>query len=446
MNKKHTMQIIVTVLLLSMMFSTVAFAMPPGQEKKLLKTQNEYEEAFNLMKDKRIMLGDGFGDYRLNDFVKRGDITVMIVRAFKLNMMDKPIEEEMKADDFLDLIDKNNYQYNFVKIAKHYKIAQGDGKNFYPDKFVSYDEAFALIERAVKVANSNVIVLNEKDEEVKLRDWYKEFVKDDEDAFNKSLKKLVNVTNYGDPATRGDIASMLYYVLTGNKDFDDEEDENEIEDIKLYWNDKTFKGLFENINFKDAFEEIEDKDYVVEYLKFDNMGKDEGELFYDYIAHNGDDNIKAGNSEYYFDNDGDKDKREVSDLTFVAGKENISYIEYTAYIYNEEDEKYDEYEGRIIISVADKNLARVRISTEETFDFNELYIKDFIEEIQFSPVKDVTIKINGKDLQDTKYGIGDIKEITVIPKDDSVSRVDINYTAYDDEMSYTGVIRVTINK
>ncbi len=85
MNKKRIMQIIAMVLLLSMVFSTVAFAMPPGQEKmppgqakKLMK----YEEAFNLMKKEGIMLGDNFGDYRLNDFVKRGDITVMIVRAF----------------------------------------------------------------------------------------------------------------------------------------------------------------------------------------------------------------------------------------------------------------------------------------------------------------------------------------------------------------------------
>lgn len=249
MNKKHIVQIIAMVLLLSMMFSTVAFAMPtgqekmpPGQAKKLIK----YEEAFNLMKKERIMIGDNFGDYRLNDFVKRGDITVMIVRAFKLNMMDKPIEE-MKADDFLDLIDKNNYQYNFVKIAKHYNIAKGDGNNFYPDKFVSYDEAFALIERAVKVANSNVTVLNEKDEEIKLRDWYKEFVKDDEYAFNKSLKKLVNVGNYGDPATRGDIASMLYYVLTGKKDFNFEEESGVIE-IKIKEN--TFLD-FDDLNLKD---------------------------------------------------------------------------------------------------------------------------------------------------------------------------------------------------
>ncbi len=372
---------------------------------------------------------------------------------FKLNLDKLDIEDK---GDFLDLIDKNNYQYNFVKIAKHYNIAKGDGNNFYPDKFVSYDEAFALIERAVKVANSNVTVLvnkDEKDEDViKLRDWYKEEFTKEGDFRNFLIEMLERKLDDDDelilnkPATRGDIASMLYYVLTGNKDFDSEEDDdvNEIKDIKLYWDD--FRGRFSNIEmyvFRTAFEEIEDayEDYV-EYLIFEDMDEDEGKLYYK--------KTEVGNDKYYLDNG---DKKEIADLTFVAGEENISHINYTAYIYNKETKKIDDYDGKIIISAANEELSniRVKISKEKTFDFDELNFKDFIDKIKFNPGKksNVTLEINGEELKDI-YDLDDrnkdIDNITFIPADGFTGTVYINYTAYDEEMSYKGLIQVRVTE
>lgn len=447
MYKKRILQIIAMVLLLSLILSNAAFAMPPGQAKKLLENKNKYEKAFKHMKDKGIMIGYQDGNLHEEDLVKRGDITVMIVRAFKLSMMDVNLEK-FEDDGFLDLIDKNSYYYKHVKIAKNLKIALGDGKNFYPDKFVTYEEALALIERAVKVANSNVTI-KDGDKEIKLRDWYKDFVKNDKDAFSKELKGLFGKNfDFTDAATRRDIARMLYFVLTGDKDFDlEDDDEKEIKDIELYLED--FKGSFERIIrkglFAKAFEDIEDDGYSVEYLVFDDIDKDQGYLYYKYVAQDGDDNEEAGDYNYYFDND---DKREIKDLTFVGGKADISVIEYTAYIYNKAEKDYDAYEGRIIISLADESLSRinVRIGEEETLDIEELGFKDFIQEIEFKPEMNtnVTLKINGEKLENKKYDIEDIDTITFLPKEGFMGTQTIDYVAYAYGMSYTGVIRVRV--
>lgn len=459
MNKKRILQVIAMVLVLSMMLSTAAFAMPPGHVKQLMRNQYKFENAFKHMKENGIMYGYGNGDYGLEEYVKRGDITVMIVRAFKLSMMDVDFEE-IEDNDFLDLIDKSCYYYSAVKIAKNLKIAKGDGENFYPNNYVSYEEAVLLIDRAVKVANSNVTVLDDDDDEVKLRDWYRDFVEDDADAFKEYLYELLEDVHeddegfdFSDPAKREDIALMLYYVLTGDV-YDLGENDNkkiEVKDIviNLELNEKRldFDDLIDE--FEEAFDDIEDyEDEDVKYIKFNSVRG--GDLYYDY------DKIKirlASDLEYYFDgdtdNDGKNEEREISDLTFIADSKTAT-INYTAYI---EDDIY--YSGLIIVKSGERELPKITAEIDEntilnfnTVDFDDI---DGFDEIKFELPNREEGKLYVEDdpiySRDIFY-ISQLEDITFVPVDDFSGVVEINYVAYydDDDIPYKGIIEITVEE
>lgn len=469
MNKKRILQIVAMVLLLSMMLSTAAFAMPPGQAKKLLKNENKYKNAFKHMKENDIMYGYGDGNYGLGDYVKRGDITVMIVRAFKLSMMGVDIEDV--EEDFLDLIDKNSYYYNAVKTAKKLGIAKGDGKNFQPNRYVSYEEAMLLIERAVKVANSNVTVLDDDGDTIKLRDWYKEFVKDDKDAFSKYLSEILKeegIKDFSKSAAREDIALMLYYVLTGNKDYELDEKESDTKIVidlkKLYNKQIDFddlmgkKGVFEK-----ALKDIEDKENTeVKYVKFDSVSG--GTLYYDYDAKKQDNSLVSEKFEYYIngdtDNDGKLEEKEISRITFIPDKKDNKnvYIKFTAYAYpiNKKAtvDKAVLYQGLIIISENYGELPVIKETIKEntSLDFGDLDFEDFFEDYDVDEVKFVLpdeevgiLKINEKALTNIKYELESIEDITFVPAADFTGKVEIKYTVYgDNEVSYNGVIEITV--
>ena len=485
MKKKRILQILAMVLLLSMMLSTVAFAMPPGQAKKLLKNEYKYEKVFKHMKDKGIMFGDGFGNYGFGDFVKRSDITVMIVRAFKLNMMDVDFEEI--EENFLDIIDKNSYYYNAVNTAKKFGIAKGDGKNFNPDKNVSYEEAILMIERAVKVANSNVTILNDDGKEIKLRDWYKDNFEKDKDEKNSRSKvvtfkdylidlliedeviqkysKTAKNDNYIDeqlrnPASRKDIASMLYYVLTGELISDEEKESNNYDiviDLKNLEGKIEFedlmgkKGVFEKTltNFEN------EKNVDFEYVTFDSVNG--GELFYDY--YNKKQAVKD-TTEFYIKADEDNDDKEISKITFIPDKKYNKdvYIEFTAYVesYNRKGdvEKIIPYSGLIVLSEYDKELPLIKESIKENtiLDFGDLDFEDYFEDYDIDEIKfelpnedEGILKINDKKISNKKYGIEDLEDITFVPAIDFSGKVEIMYTAYDeDDISYKGIMEITV--
>lgn len=205
MKRKKILRIIALVVLLSLMLTTVAFAIPPGQLKKLLRNDHKYNYAADYVKLYGIMKGYGNGFFGFDDYVKRGDIVVMIVRAFKLSMIMEKYEIEL--DDIFPDVDKESYFAKDICILKKLGVAKGDGKNFNPHKHVTIEEAILLIERSVEKANNNVKVYD-----VDLRDLY------------DNNEKLLN-----EPAKRKDIALMLYYVLTGDE-YGDTDKDNDDED------------------------------------------------------------------------------------------------------------------------------------------------------------------------------------------------------------------------
>lgn len=480
------------VLLLSIMLSSLAFAMPPGQAKKTLPP-GQAKKFMNYVKDKGIMYGYGNGDYGFNDYVKRGDITVMIVRAFKLNMMDADINQ-INNDDFLDLIDKNSYYYSAVKTAKNLGIAQGDGKNYYPKNNVTLNEAMLLIERSVKVANSNVTVLNEDGKEIKLRDWYKDkFTKveksskntlQEEETFrnylieilrdegkieqkkvsSKNDKYLTNRLNM--PATREEIALMLYYVLTGdNLDREEELDADIIVELKnLYGENIDFKKLMARNGalVKELNAIQNDENILINYVSFDDVSG--GSLYHKYDTKN---QAKVTDKDKFYidgdtDNDGKLEEKEISDITFVHNKKNNKnvFIEFTAYAEtNTRKVNSVEYSGLIIISENYRKLPLIKETLQEN---TSLYFKDLdleddledykIEEIKFllPDKKEGKLVINltrntTKDLLNERYDIEDLEDIKFIPALDFTGKIEIEYTAYDENnIFFNGAIEITV--
>ena len=444
MNKKKMLRVISLVVVLSLTLTFTVFAapgnkLPQGQEKKLARYNFNYNTSADYMKEKGIIKGYGNGDFGFNDFVKRGDITVMIVRAFNINTIINRYVENFEDVEY------GSYYYDSIVAAKSYGIAKGNGKAFNPKKYVTIEEAILLIERSAAVANSNVTV-----EDVDLEDLYNE----------RELKEY---------ATRSDIANMLYYVLTGDEyDYDSKDDEDE--DYKYDIDAVTFT-IKENAAFEfdtddvdkliREIEKVSDKDF--KYLNFTNLPlKTEGKLYFDYTSAKDFDSYVKSSTDYYETKD-----PSISDVTFVP-KTDFSgtvSIKYTAY-----DDDENSYTGiiEIIVEEVDIDLGTIKYDIEEnkilTFDskivnaFNDKTNNEEFDYVKF------TLPTTGKLYYDytsaTKYDSSvnakteyyddvdpKISDVTFVPKTDFSGTVSIKYTAYDEDGdSYKGVIEIVVEE
>ena len=97
MYKKYLKRIIAFVIVLSMVFTTVAMAMPYGQAKKLIRNGYSWEQVQEYVKGKGIMKGFPDGKFYEDQNVKRADVIVMIDRAFKLNALIDSINKDNNA-------------------------------------------------------------------------------------------------------------------------------------------------------------------------------------------------------------------------------------------------------------------------------------------------------------------------------------------------------------
>jgi len=96
MQTKYLKRIIAFVIVLSMVFTTVAMAMPYGQAKKLIKNKYSWAQVQKYVKGRGIMKGYPDGMFRENDKVKRADAIIMIDRAFKLSALIDIINRDYK--------------------------------------------------------------------------------------------------------------------------------------------------------------------------------------------------------------------------------------------------------------------------------------------------------------------------------------------------------------
>jgi hypothetical protein len=432
MKNKNMLRVLALVVVLSMIFTTAAFA-TPGNKK--VRDEESYKIAVESMIEKEIMKGYGHGDYGLEGNVKRGDVIVMIVRAFEIEF-----DKEDLGDNFLDIA-KDEYFYGPVKAAKELGIAKGDGMYFKPNKPVTIQEAIWLIERAEDLTGESL--------DIEKEDLDPLFEKDELNKFAK----------------RKDIAFMLHYMITGDEDYENDKDDedvedDEIDDIKFEIDeDKVLKFTSESNSDKTIEEILDSFDLDIEYVKFDYPKN--GTLYYEYVAKSNENELVSESKEYYLDGTG---KDLLEKITFVPKKDFNGTVTISYNAYDDEDEYYP---GKIVITVGDdeeeaEDLDLIKYPTNENTE-KKFVVSDLdsnMDEVKFVQPSDTKgrlyfdhnndgellytdeEKVSGSHLFDDS----EFDQIVFVPAQDFSGTVDIEYTAMDGAVSYSGIIRITVKE
>jgi len=400
--------------------------------KELWSEDEEDDDAKEFVIKNGIFKGDGNGEYFWKEYVKRGDLTLMIVRAFHLNMINKGNFED---------VDKKDYYFDAIATAKAHGIAKGDGKHFNPKKYVTIGEAILIIERSIKVANSNVVVDRDFD-----------------------LDKFYNEKNYNNYATRGLIAEMLEKVFSGNGSVEEDtgliEYEVGIGDELVTFNDADFKKVFNDLV------DDEDKDEKLSYVKFSLPTASKGTLYYDYDTDAKTNEEVEASDKYYVNKSGE---RLIDDVSFVPeeGFNKALEIEYTAYNSSGDDL----YDGLIKITVSGNrnfdleainyNMAENKTKTFNDRDFLNVFNKatdneeiDFIEFklpeaamgiLYYNVDSNKVFDNDEKVASDNEFELSEIDEIIFVPAKNFTGNAVIEYTAVDKgDDEYTGIVKIKV--
>ena len=449
MYKKYLKRIIAFVVLLSMVFTTVAMAMPYGQAKKLIKNGYRWEHVEKFVKGKGIMKGFPDGKFYEDINVKRADAIIMIDRAFKLSALVDLLNRDYK--DIFDDVDENEYYFNAIYIAKLIGITKGRGNNkFFPKQSVTIEEVILLIERAM---DKNKYF--EFDDDIDLRDNYKELVKK-----NKDLD---------DFATRGEIAAMLYYVLTGSEYDDELENEYDLKGIsRTILEDEVLKFDHEYGKKDSIIESIEEQVDDLEYVQFTKpLNKDNNFLYDEYDEDSRSNSFVTNSDKYYVDPS--RRQMALSEVTIVSKKSDVLEIEYMAY-----DDEGDSYKGLIKITVEDNydDLDDVAFTGHENTPINfviskfkEVFKKEFdyttddkisfelpdkeFGALYFDENNDGKLRNTEKIEAKNSFKLKQMNLIYFYPAEDYVDEkepVEIEYTVKDkDGNVYKGNIKITVN-
>jgi hypothetical protein len=430
MKNKSMLRVLALVVVLSMIFTTAVFATPGN--KKMSRDEEGYKIAVESMIEKQIIRGYGHGDYGLEGNVKRGDVIVMIVRAFEVDISNADLVE-----DFAD-ITEDEYFYKPVKAAKKLGIAKGDGKYFNPNKPVTVQEAIWLIERADAVVSG---------------------VNFDNNADLDGLKGLFEENEMGKFAKRKDIAFMLHYMMTGENDYEDDVEDDQIDDIKFEIDeDELLDFTSTDNNSEKSIENIlKSFDSNIKYVKFDYPKN--GTLYYEYVAKSTENELVSESKEYYLDV---SDKDLLKEITFVPKKDFNGTVNISYYAYEDVD---DYYSGKIVITVGDdeeelEDLALIKYPTNENTEKKfEDDLDSNMEEVKFvqpdegegtlyiDSNNDGEFKDSEKVGGDDSFEDSDFDQIVFVPAQDFSGVVDIKYTAKDsDDDSYSGIIRITVKE
>ncbi len=430
MYTKYFKRIIAFVIVLSMVFTTVAMAMPYGQAKKFIRNGYSWDEVKEYVQGKGIMKGFPDGNFYENLYVKRADAIVMIDRAFKLNALIDSLN--IDYEELFDDVDVDEYYFHSIYIAKALGITKGIGNNkFNPKHSVTIEEVILLIERAME-KNKDF----EFDEDIDLREDYDELVGE-----NKKLS---------DFATRGEIAAMLYYVLTGSeyKAGPEEEEENEDKITRTIKENETliFGKKYDN---KDSL--IEDIKELVEedfdYVKFTKpLNSDNDFLYYDYNEDSNSNSFVRNGKEYYLEPDTDEDELDLSEVTIVPKTTGVLKIEFTAF-----DGEGDSYEGIIEITV-EPMLGELKIDEDDDFaeevkgnleEFDEYDFEKIIFE-KLDKDDDYDLKIEGstRSLFRRNMAIERLVKV-VLETSEDFDGAKLKYTVTtDDGLRFTGLIEI----
>lgn len=442
MKSKRMLRIMSFVIVLSMIFTTVAFATPGNKKHKHFSKEYElddddYEDALRSLIEKEIVKGYGKGEYGLSGNVKRGDVIVMIVRMLdKYNIIDQDdYDDEELGDNYLKIfndVDYTEYYYGPIKIAKKFNIAKGDGLYFKPNKPVTIQETIWLIERAGDLLD--------------IDDFDSEKIDELEAIYEGELNEF---------AKRRDVFWMLYYVLD-EQEVEDDEDDVEFKDIKLDMGDD------DQLDFNDSWfiraynAAVTDKDKdSLEYVKF-SIPKDGGKLYYEYDDEKSKNTLVLEKYKYYL---GDDEDNIVEEISFVPNKNysGTTTIEYTAY--TEEEESFS---GLIKITVDNENLENLsyKVKENEYVKFDKDDFEDFIDGVKleipnskvgtlyFDRDKDGKPESGEVISKSTVYERDQLDYIIFKPYQNFKGEAVVKYAGYeylnDGDEAYYGEIKITV--
>lgn len=406
MNKKVS-RIIALVVVLCMIFTTVAFAAPKDKRfehfnKKYELKEENYELALKALIEKQIVKGYGNGNYGMSGNVKRGDVIVMLIRM--LDNYDKKYNislDEIKSA-FNDVYD-NEYFAESIAKAKKIGIAKGDGKYFNPNKPITVQEVIWLVERT-----GEELGLVFDDENI---DYL-------EEAFSDRLDKF---------AKRQEVFLMLYYLIEGYE-LDDDRDEEELT-VEFTLKEGENEVFFTAANFKDAFNKYADEneldDDELDFITFTHS--------YNYLSYGKKEVSIEKNQEYYVE--GKSLLIDNIKFTRTDDKASKTTIPFKAY----DDEGNDPYEGTIIVTI-EKYASSVKdiefnILEGEELQFNKDRFDSSIDTIQFNSLPDEDDGIlyyNSTDRKvdtDDEYLYSRIGRIFFAPEKDFDGKIEFNYTA-----------------
>ncbi len=169
-----------------------------------------YSEAVGFIAARSITAGTGNGSYSPDAVLTRGELLVMMMRAYSI------APDENVDDNFKDA--GNTYYSGYLAAAKRMGISSGTGNNmFEPDKQITRQEMFTLLYNTLKAANQlpegtsgkQMSDFRDADE---IAAWAKDAVMllVKAEAINGSNGRL----NPEATATRAEMAQILYNLLS----------------------------------------------------------------------------------------------------------------------------------------------------------------------------------------------------------------------------------------
>ena len=174
------------------------------------------KEAIEVLASREVIKGIDTKRFAPLNNVTRADFIVMLVRALDLNAQVK--------ENFTD-VEKENYYYEAVGIAKELGITNGIGNNkFNPKAQITRQDMIVLAERALsKVGdykfNKTQVNLEQFNDATKVSDYAKESVsKFIAEGF---LKGSNNSINPDLPTKRAEVATILYRIIDKYYSYDE---------------------------------------------------------------------------------------------------------------------------------------------------------------------------------------------------------------------------------
>ncbi len=184
----------IMVIIILFLFATVSFTTTYAIPQDVIDT--EYEEAVVTLSSLNIMNGYSEDEFRLEDFLKRSEISAIVTRMLGL---EDNTDVTKKGIIFND-VPSNHWAYNNIALAYDLEIIRGTGDGlFMPDKPVAFEQAVTMV---VKVLGYDL--------QAKEYGGYPAgYIAV---ASQKGLLKNVK-SQMGKPTNRGDIAQLLYNSL-----------------------------------------------------------------------------------------------------------------------------------------------------------------------------------------------------------------------------------------